>query len=108
MEQRKSQRIRVSLPARYRSRAVSLDGVVADLSCDGLFLKAEFLDDTGTAVDVDVDLPGADAPVSLAGEVVRTDDTPAGRGMGIRFRNLALPTRLLIANYLLARSSSGR
>ena len=106
MEKRKSHRIRVNLPARYRSLSVSLDGEVSNLSTEGLFLRAEFLDETGTIVYVDLDLPGADSPVKISGEVVRTDDKPLSCGMGIRFQNLLLPTRLQLANYMLERTSN--
>lgn len=105
MEKRKAHRIRVNLPARYRSRSVSLDAEVCDLSCDGLFLRSEFLDDAGTVADLDLELPGNDAPVRLTGEVVRTDEKPMSCGMGIRFNNLRAPTRLRLANYMLLQSS---
>jgi hypothetical protein len=105
VEKRKSHRIRVNFPARYRSRSVSLDGEVCNLSTEGLFLRAEFLDAAGTIANVDLDLPGSDAPVQISGEVVRTDDKPLSCGMGIRFHNLRLPTRLQLANYMLLRTS---
>ena len=106
MEKRKSHRVRVNLAARYRSLSVSLDGEVSNLSTEGLFLRADLLDETGTVVYVDLDLPGSEAPVKISGEVVRTDDKPLSCGMGIRFHNLRLPTRLQLANYMLLRTSN--
>jgi hypothetical protein len=105
VEKRRAHRVRVNLPARYRSKSVSLDGQVCNLSCDGLFLRSEFLDDMGTTVDVDLDLPGTSGPLKLQGEVVRTDASPLACGMGIRFRDVRLPVRLLLANYMLLRTS---
>lgn len=105
MEKRKAHRIRVNLPARYRSHSVSLDAEVCSLSCDGLFLRSDFLDDAGTVADVDLELPGHEVPVRLSGEVVRIDEKPMSCGMAIRFYNLRAPTRLRLANYMLLQSS---
>jgi len=106
VEKRKSHRVRVNLAARYRSLSVSLDCEVCNLSTDGLFLRAEFLDSAGTIAHVDLDLPGNESPVKISGEVVRTDDKPLSCGMGIRFHDLRLPTRLQLANYMLERTST--
>ncbi len=82
-----------------------MDGQVSNLSCDGLFLRSEFLDTTGTTVDLHLNLPGVGDPVELSGEVVRIDDTPMSSGMGIRFNSVRLPTRLQLANYMLLQTS---
>jgi len=105
VEKRRAHRIRVNLPARYRSSEISLDGEVSDLSCDGLFLRSEFLDSEGSRVDLHFELPGTGAPVRLSGEVVRIDETPMSCGMGIRFADVRLPTRLQLANYMLLQTS---
>ena len=105
MEKRRAHRVRVNLSARYRSQSVSLDGNVSDLSCDGLFLRSEFLDDTGTPVDLDLELPGTERPIRLHGKVVRTDATPLACGMGIRFHEVHAPARLQLANYMLLQTS---
>lgn len=105
VEKRRAHRVRVSLSARYQSETVWLDGHVSDLSCDGLFLRSEFLDDAGTTVDVDLELPGTAQPIRLRGRVVRTDSSPTSCGMGIRFNQLHTPARLQLANYMLLRTS---
>ncbi len=106
VEKRRTHRVRVNLPARYQSLSVSLDCEVSNLSTDGLFLRAEFLDEAGTIANVDLDLPGSDSPVRIRGKVVRTDDKPLSCGMGIRFQDLLLPARLQLANYMLLRTST--
>ena len=95
----------MNLPAHYRSHTVSLHGRVSDLSCDGLFLRSEFLDGAGTQVDLDLELPGTEQPIRLRGKVVRTDASPTTCGMGIRFSELHPPARLQLANYMLLRTS---
>jgi len=84
---------------------VSLDGHVSNLSCDGLFLRSEFLDDAGTPVDLDLELPGTECPIRLRGQVVRIDAAPLSCGMGIRFHELHAPARLQLANYMLLQTS---
>ena len=108
MEKRRAHRIRVTLSARYRSSAVSLEGMVSDLSCDGLFLRSEYLDSEGERVRLNLELPGTGEPIALQGEVVRTDSSPLSSGMGIRFHDIALSARLQLANYMLLQSSRAR
>jgi hypothetical protein len=85
---------------------VALECQVADLSCDGLFLKSDYVGARGERVRLDIALPGAAAPLALEGEVVRTvNAAPAARGMGIRFFDVALPIRLQLANYMLLQTS---
>ena len=105
MEKRRAHRVRVNLPARYRSKSVSLDGHISNLSCDGLFLRSEFLDSEGTRVALDIELPGTEMPLRVHGDVVRTDETPLACGMGIRFADVRPPVRLQLANYMLLRTS---
>jgi len=107
IEKRRAQRIRVNLAAQYRSNAVSLDGRVRDLSCDGMFLRSEMLDSSGSTVSLEFRLPGGPS-VHLDGEVVRVDDTPLGSGMAIRFVQVAMSVRRQLANYMLLQSSRNR
>ena len=84
-ERRAASRLQVNLPARYRSEAISVVGWVANLSRDGLFLRSEFLDEAGAAVNVSFELPGEEDPVALRGMVVRVHDGTLCPGMAIRF-----------------------
>lgn len=106
-EKRRAHRVRVHLSAQYRSDAVSLDGMVRDLSCDGMFLRSELLDTSGSTVSLEVRLPDGRA-VHVDGEVVRVVDAPAGSGMAIRFVQVALSVRRQLANYMLLQSSRNR
>lgn len=103
-DQRRAPRIPVDLPVRYRSGNVSLDGRAGDLSQDGCFFLTPFLDDVAGEVEIEIDLPDADAPVTVGGEVRWIDDRPLHAGMGIRFTHVPLRERLLLANYVLQRT----
>jgi hypothetical protein len=101
-EQRRTPRIRVDLPARYRSEVVSLDGRVGDLSQDGLFFASHLLDDAaGAEVALEVDLPDSNEPLRILGEIRWIDDGPQNPGMGIRFLNVAVSERLRLANFVI-------
>src|SRR5688500_10650561 len=54
-EQRRAKRVSVDLRARYRSSTLDLDGRVSNLSRSGMFLRADFLDDEGSAVDLELE-----------------------------------------------------
>jgi hypothetical protein len=94
----------VDLPARYRSANVSLDGRAGNLSQDGMFFVTSFLDDGADEINVEIDLPDAEQPLVLSGQVCWVDDAPLHSGMGIRFKNLAIQERLRLANFVLQRS----
>jgi len=100
-EKRRTPRINVDLPARYRSGIVSLDGRAGDLSQDGMFFVSPFLDDASGDVAVELDLPDSDEPLRLLGEVRWVDDGPRHSGMGIRFLNVAISERLRLANFVI-------
>lgn len=103
-DKRRAPRIPVDLPARYRSGNVLLDGRVGDLSQDGMFFMSPYLDDPSDEVDVELDLPELDDPLRLSGTVRWVDDGPLHAGMGIRFSNVAIRERLLLANYVIQRT----
>jgi hypothetical protein len=103
-EQRRTPRIPVDLPARYRSEGVSLDGRAWDLSQDGMFFMSPFLDDTPGEINLELDLPDSDEPLRLTGEVRWVDDGALHAGMGIRFHNIAIQERLRLANFVIHRT----
>ena len=105
-EKRRAERIHVNLRAHYRSQALSLEGRVCDLSRHGLFLRSDFLDDLGTPVAVDLEVPNRGIRLRLAGEVVRVDTSPMTSGMGIRFSVLDTWVRRELANLVIERSYS--
>jgi uncharacterized protein (TIGR02266 family) len=103
-EHRRTPRISVDLPARYRSEAISLDGRAGDISQDGMFFMSDFLDDANGEVNVELDLPDSDVPLRLAGEVRWVNDAPLHAGMGIRFINVTMNERLRLANFVIHRT----
>jgi Tfp pilus assembly protein PilZ len=91
------------LPVRYRSGGVSLDGRAFDLSQDGIFFMTPFLDDTNGDIALEIDLPDSPEPLRVEGQIRWVDEAPLHAGMGIRFTNVAIRERLLLANYMLRR-----
>lgn len=69
-------------------------GLVEDLSRSGLFLRAELGLCAGSSAELDLDVPGEDAPLHLTAEVVRVDES------GMAFRFLEQPSRPL-ANFIM-------
>jgi hypothetical protein len=98
LDQRRSLRIPVDLPARYRSPTRSMDGRARNLSQDGmLFVGAAPRE--GVAVEkviVEIDLPDGKA-ISVGGEV----RWAASRRAGIRFTEIGIATRRRLANLIL-------
>jgi uncharacterized protein (TIGR02266 family) len=83
MDKREAVRVPVQVRARCRSQGVVIDGLVEDVSRNGLFLRASNSISEGSEVELDLDLPG-EAPLRLLVEVVRVESGPQG-GMGLRF-----------------------
>jgi c-di-GMP-binding flagellar brake protein YcgR len=105
-ERREAARIRVNLPVRYSSRALSLDARAANLSRTGLFITSEYLDEIGETATITLDLPGEEDPIEVSGEVVRIDGDPGTCGMGIFFASLEQRDRRALANFMIQRSYS--
>ena len=100
VQQRRSQRIRVQFAARYASSNLNLEGLVTDLSPEGLFFSSDYLDGTGEAADVWIDLPSQQATLQLRGEVRWVKDSPHGCGMGIKLIDLSLSDRMLLSGLM--------
>ena len=98
MDQRESVRVPVRTTARCRSHGIIIDGLVEDVSRNGLFLRASHSIQEGAAAALDLDLPG-EAPLRLAVEVVRVERGPR-RGMGLRFGGQKERSRSL-ANFIM-------
>ena len=106
-DQRRSPRLRVDLPAAYRSPSLHVDGRVVNISQGGIYFSAELLDQSGCTARVSLTIPERPEPLELVGDVVWTGegddlgDLPAG--MGIRFRDVPLVDRILLANFMINR-----
>lgn len=99
-ERRTAHRVQVNLPAQYNSESIALSGWIANLSDEGLFLRSEYLDETGSDVSVSFDLPGEAHPVALRGEVVRVHDSPLCPGMAVRFTHVPEGVRRKLAAFM--------
>ena len=104
-EHRRAARVAVDLPASTHARGVRVEGRAANLSQDGLLFHARQLDLPFGSVGVELRLPDIDEPIALVAEVRWVKDEPHGAGMGVRFLNVVRRDRLLLANFVLRRSS---
>jgi hypothetical protein len=102
--QRRVNRGAVRVTARYVSSTLTLEGVVTDVSAEGLFFASEYLDGLGEMIRLTVDLPSRSQPLELRGEVRWVNDSSMGSGMGIRLIDVSLADRVLLAGlpYLLS------
>jgi len=95
---RRSARSRVRISGKYVSDTLVVDGVVTDVSADGLFFCSDYLDNTGESARVWLDIPWRNAPLELRGEVRWVNDTPNTGGMGIRFIDVSLEDRMVLSS----------
>ena len=95
---RRSARIKVEIAARYVSESLVVEGVVTDVSSDGLFFCSDYLDGTGETVRVWLDIPWRSNPIELRGEVRWVSETPDVGGMGIKFIDLSLEDRIVLSS----------
>lgn len=114
-EQRRTPRISVDLPARFRSGRVLVDGRAGNLSQNGmLFFAPAFVVEQGQeqeregedrSVQVEIDLPDAEQPLTITGEVRWIHEREPGHpGMGIRFTQVSLTELRRLANYVILRA----
>ena len=95
---RRSARMRVEISAKYVSDSLVVEGMVTDVSADGLFFCSDYLDGTGETVRVWLDIPWRDRPLELRGEVRWVNDTPDTGGMGIKFFDVSLEDRMVLSS----------
>jgi hypothetical protein len=101
-ELRRSARTKVQIAAKYVSDSLVVEGVVTDVSADGLFFCSDYLDGTGEPVRIWLDIPWRDRPLELRGEVRWVNDTPSIGGMGIKFLDVSLEDRMVLSSLGLA------
>ena len=97
-ELRRSVRTRVQLSARYVSDSLVVEGLVTDVSADGVFFCSDYLDGTGESVRISLELPWRPKPIELRGEVRWVNDGPKTGGMGIRFFDVSLEDRMVLSS----------
>ncbi len=98
--------MKVQIEAKYVSDSLVVEGVVTDVSADGLFFCSDYLDATGESVRVWLDIPWRDRPLELRGEVRWVSDAPNTGGMGIRFLDVSLEDRMVLSSLGLSTLSS--
>lgn len=97
-ELRRSARTKVQIAAKYVSDSLVIDGMVTDVSADGLFFCSDYLDGTGETVRISLDIPWRPTPLELRGEVCWVNDAPSTGGMGIRFFDVSLEDRMVLSS----------
>jgi hypothetical protein len=106
-ELRRSARMKVEIAAKYVSDSLVVEGVVTDVSADGLFFCSDYLDGTGETVRVWLDIPWRNHPLELRGEVRWVNDTPNIGGMGIKFIDVSLEDRMVLSSLGLSALAGG-
>lgn len=106
-EQRRTARNRVRVTARYISDQMIVDGLVTDISPDGLFFASDFLDARGELVRVLLDIPWLAKPLEVRGEVRWVCDNANAGGMGIRFLNVDSANRGVLSSLGLSSLAAG-
>lgn len=102
-DRRSAHRVTVQLTATYRSSTTVSEGLVTDLSRQGLFIAGVPAECVGTAAEIDVELP--ETSLTLQGRVVRRVD--GAIGVGISFDELGDEARRQVANIVLSAHSLG-
>lgn len=97
-ELRRSARMKVEIAAKYVNDSLVVEGVVSDVSADGIFFFSDYLDSTGESVRVWLDIPWRSHPLELRGEVRWVNDAPNVGGMGIRFMDVSLEDRMVLSS----------
>lgn len=100
-------RARVRIAARYASDSLVVEGLVSDISPDGLFFCADYLDGAGEMARIWLEVPGQESPLELRGEVRWVSDAPSLGGMGIRLIDVATQERTMLSSFVRAAPAAG-
>ena len=95
---RRSARTKVQIAAKYVSESLVIEGMVTDVSADGLFFCSDYLDGTGETVRIWLDVPWRKRPLELRGEVRWVNDAPNTGGMGVKFFDVSLEDRMVLSS----------
>ena len=106
-DQRRALRIRVDLPARFRSESQSIDGRAHDLSAHGVRFVGNATCDAPVPgpVFLEIDLPDEDGggPLAVRGTICWSAEAPH-HAVGIRFTGIGAPERRRLANFVIRRT----
>jgi hypothetical protein len=106
-DERRSARARVRITGKYVSDNLVVDGVVTDVSPDGLFFCSDYLDAKGESARLWLEIPWRIAPLELRGVVCWVNDAPETGGMGIRFLDVSLEDRMVLSSLGLYATAAG-
>jgi len=106
MDLRAAVRVPVRARAQCRLQGIVIDGLVEDVSRSGLFMRAPRMIAEGSALDLDLDLPGEDT-LHLMAEVVRIEQAPRA-GMALKFVGDLEPHRRPLANFIMRQHATWR
>jgi hypothetical protein len=88
----------VRISGKYVSDNLVVDGIVTDVSPEGLFFCSDYLDNTGETARLWLDIPWRNRPLELRGEVRWVNDAPNTGGMGIKFIDVSLEDRMVLSS----------
>ncbi len=93
IERRASPRADIVVRVNYQNVDSLFSEFARNINDGGLFVETETPQPIGTKVELEFKLPGADQPIKVVGNVVRTvsadqGESDAAAGMGIEFENL--------------------
>ncbi len=93
IERRASQRADIVVRVNYQNVDSLFSEFARNINDGGLFVETEAPQPVGTKVELEFKLPGADQPIKVVGNVVRSvsadqGESDAAAGMGIEFENL--------------------
>lgn len=106
MDKREAVRVPVRVHARCRCHGVVIEGLVEDLSRNGMFFRSAERIGAGSAAEIDLEVPGEE-PLRIAAEVVRVEHSQARTGMAFRFVEDPAISRPL-ANFIMRQHQSAR
>ena len=106
MDQRAAVRVPVRVRAQFRAHGLVIDGLVEDVSRNGLFMRSPRQLEAGAKAELDLDLPGEET-LHLSAEVVRVEQHPRA-GMALRFVGDVERNRRPLANFIMRQHATLR
>ena len=106
MDKRAAVRVPVRARAQFRADGLVIDGLVEDVSRNGLFMRSPRQMDPGASAELDLQLPGEET-LHLKAEVVRVEHEPR-QGMALRFVGDIERHRRPLANFIMRQHATSR
>ncbi len=106
MDQREAVRVPVRVRAQCKAHGIVIDGLVEDVSRNGLFMRSPRQIGIGSSAEIALDLPGEET-IHLGVQVVRVEDEPRA-GMALRFTSELERARRPLANFIMRQHATSR